>query len=141
MLFNVNGTGQYFASDWEKRKRQIDILSSVKRGNLITVKKECIKRSYRTPQGSMDLCHESRQIQIERFTEWLMDFIKFVHATEDQVILVMGGHQSHTRNLEVIFAAKKYFVSIVYQPPYCTNQIQSLDLFRCIMRNQLTKNG
>lgn len=152
-LFNVDETGVTIVQHktaqviGRKGKRQIATLSSAERGHLITVvtcmsasgqhlppkliwprknmKKELMNG---TPPGTTYSCHESGWIQTESFTEWFMDFIKYTRPTEeDPVVLVLDGHYSHTRNLEVILAARKHFVTIVCLPPHCTHRMQPLD--------------
>jgi hypothetical protein len=59
-----------------------------------------------TPPGSFHACHPSRWIHREIFPWWFLHFIKHTKLTkEDPVILVLDGHYSHTRNLEVITLA------------------------------------
>ena len=152
-LFNVDETGitivQHKTSQviGRKGKRQVATLSSAERGHLITVvtcmsasgqhmppkiiwprknmKKELMNG---TPPGCTYSCHESGWIQTESFTEWFMEFIKWACPTEENpAILVLDGHYSHTRNLEVILEARKSFVSIVCLPPHCTHRMQPLD--------------
>lgn len=152
-LFNVDETGvtivQHKTSQiiGKKGKRQIATLSSAERGHLITVV-TCMSASGQhmppkiiwprknmkmelmngTPPGCTYSCHESGWIQSDSFTEWFMEFIKLTRPTEeDPVVLVLDGHYSHTRNLEVILAARKNFVTIVCLPPHCTHRMQPLD--------------
>jgi hypothetical protein len=59
-----------------------------------------------TPPGSIHACHPSGWIQSEIFYQWFLHSIKHTKPTkEDPVILVLDGHYSHTRNLEVITLA------------------------------------
>lgn len=76
-----------------------------------------------TPPGTTYLCHESGWIQTESLTEWFINFIKCGDPTEeDPVVLALDGHYSHIRNLEVIIAGRKHFMSIVCLPPHCTHR-------------------
>ena len=44
----------------------------------------------------------------EIFSQWFLHFIKHTKPTkEDPAILVLDGHYSHTRNLEVITLARE----------------------------------
>ena len=58
-------------------------------------------------------------IQSETFSHWFLHFIKHTKLTkEDPVILVLDGHYSYTRNLEVITLAPENHVDIIWFPPY-----------------------
>ena len=82
-----------------------------------------------TPPGSTYACHSSGWIQNESFVDWLRHFIQHVKPTEDDpVLLVLDGHYSHTRNLEVITIARENFVHIVCLPPHSTHKMQPLDV-------------
>jgi len=53
--------------------------------------------------GTVHACHPSGWIQSKIFSQWFLHFIKHTKPTkEDPVILVLDGHYSHTRNLEVL---------------------------------------
>ena len=103
-------------------KRQISSLQSIERRFLVTVvtrmgpsgqfiplllvspgqdmKQE---RIIGIPPGSVHVCYLSWWIQRENFSQWFLHFIKHRNLTkEDPVILVLDGHYSDTRNLEVI---------------------------------------
>ena len=62
------------------------------------------------------------------FSQWFLHFIKHTKPTkEDPVILVLDGHYSHTRNLEVITLARENHVDIICLPPHSTRKMQPLD--------------
>jgi len=46
---------------------------------------------------------------------------------EDPVILVLDGHNSHTRNLEAITLARENHVDIICLPPHSSHKMQTLD--------------
>jgi len=55
-----------------------------------------------TPPGSVHMYHPLGWIESEIFSQWFLNFVKHTKPTkEDPVILVLDGHYSHTRNLEV----------------------------------------
>jgi len=61
-----------------------------------------------TPPGSIPVCHPSGWIRSDIFSQWFLHFIKHTETTkEDPAILVLDGHYSCTRNLEVITVARK----------------------------------
>ena len=81
-----------------------------------------------TPPGSIHVCHPSGWIQSEIFSHWFLHFIKHRKPTkEDPVSLVMEGHCSHTRILEVITLARENHVDIIYLPPHRNHKMQPLD--------------
>nr|CAI5859600.1 unnamed protein product [Callosobruchus analis] len=48
-------------------------------------------------------------------------------SKNDPVVLVLDGHYSHTRNLELLEVARENGVHIVSLPPHCTHKMQPLD--------------
>ena len=105
-----------------KGKRQISSLQFAERGSPVTVvtcmsptehfippllvfPRKNMKQELMdgTSPGSIHACHPLGWIQSELFSQWFLHFIKYTKPTkEDPVILVLDGHYSHTRNLEVI---------------------------------------
>ena len=62
------------------------------------------------------------------FSQWFLHFIKHTKPTkEDPVILVLDGHCSHTRNLEVITLVRENRVDVICLPPHSNHKMQSLD--------------
>ena len=62
------------------------------------------------------------------FSQRFLHFIKHTKPTEeDPVILVLDGHYSHTRNLEVITLARENHVGIICLPPHSSHTMQPLD--------------
>ena len=78
-----------------------------------------------TPPGSVHTCHHSGWIESEIFSQWFLHFVKHTKPTkEDPVILVLDGHYSHTRNLEVITLAWENRVDIICLPPHSSHKMQ-----------------
>jgi len=68
-----------------------------------------------TPPGSIHACHSSEWIQSEIFSQWFLHFIKHTKPTkEDPLILVLDGHYSHVRNLEVISLVRENHFDIIF---------------------------
>jgi hypothetical protein len=108
-----------------KDKLQIYSLQFAERGSLVTVvtcmsptvhfiplllvfprKNMKQEETNGSPPGSIHVCHPSGWIQREIFSQWYLHFFTHTKPTkEDPVIIVMVGHYSHTRNLEVITLA------------------------------------
>ncbi|CAH1988994.1 unnamed protein product [Acanthoscelides obtectus] len=81
------------------------------------------------PNGAIAECHISGWVQADIFTRWLDHFIKFTKPTaSDPVLLVLDGHYSHTRNIDLIDLAKQNHVAIICLPPHSTNKMQPLDV-------------
>ena len=81
-----------------------------------------------TPPWSTHACHHSGWIQCEIFAQWFLHFIKHSKPTkEEPVILVLDGHYSHTRNMEVITLARENYVDIICLPPDSSLKMQPLN--------------
>lgn len=80
------------------------------------------------PTGSIGTCHPFRWVQSHLFTQWFEHFVKKTNPTEESpVLLILGGHYSHTRNLDVIDIAQKNNVTIVSILSHTTHKLQPLD--------------
>ena len=63
------------------------------------------------------------------FTDWLKKFIIFSKASAtNPVMLILDGHGSHVKNLDVIELARANNVTILCLPPHCSNKMQPLDV-------------
>lgn len=81
-----------------------------------------------TPQlmksAPVGVCHLSGWIQTYIFTDCLKHFIdKTKKSKNDPILLILDGHYSHTKNIEAINLARKYYVSF---PPHSTHNMQPL---------------
>lgn len=129
-------------------KKSVSSLSSAERGSLITTV-ICMNASGHfippllvfprknmkdgllngTPPGTVASCHPSGWIQLHIFTEWFRHFINIVKpTTEDPVVLLLDGHYSHTRNLDIIEMGRAHGVNIICFPPHTTHKLQPLDV-------------
>jgi hypothetical protein len=126
-----------------KCKRQITSVQYADRGSLVTVvaftsptghfippllvfRRKNMKQELMnsTPPGSIHACHSSEWIQSEIFSKWFLHFIKDTKPTkEDPLILVLDGHYSHTRNLEVITLAREIHVDIICFPSHNSHKM------------------
>ncbi|CAH1967248.1 unnamed protein product [Acanthoscelides obtectus] len=132
-----------------KGKRQVGALSSAERDSLVTVvtcmsaaedyipplfvfprvnmKAELLDG---TPNGSIAIYHKSGWIQMDASCSSLENkFLPNVKPSKDDpVVLVLDGHYSHTRNLELLaLVARENGVHIISFPPHCTHKMQPLD--------------
>lgn len=152
-IWNVDETGLSVVQSRQpkviaqKGKRQIGAMTSAERGSLITVI-TCMsaggsfvppyfifprKNSHPllmkdAPPGAKSSCHLSGWVQIPIFTNWFKHFLEFTKLTkEDPVLLILDGHYSHTRNIEVLDLARENGVVILSLPPHSTHKMQPLD--------------
>ena len=128
-------------------KRQIAALTSAVRGSIMTIvicmnacglfvppfiifpRKNMSAQLMRgCPPGSVGVAHPSGWIQMNIFTDWFKHFIKHTNPTpESKVLLILDGHYSHTRNIDIIDIARENNVDIVSLPPHTTHKLQPLD--------------
>ncbi|GBP08867.1 hypothetical protein EVAR_78264_1 [Eumeta japonica] len=121
-------------------KRQIAALTSAERGSLVTIvvcmnatghfvppfvifpRKNMSSQLMRgCPPGAEGVVHPSGWIQMNIFTDWFKHFIKHTNPTpESRVLLILDGHFSHTRNIDVIDLARDNNVDIISLPPHDT---------------------
>ena len=75
-------------------------------------------------------CHKAGWIRKESFTQWFKHFVRSVRLSKkDPVILTLGGHYPHSRNMEVIDCARENGVHIFCLSPHSTHYLQLLDVF------------
>lgn len=153
-IFNVDETGITTVPKslprivGTKGKKQVGLLTSAERGQLVTLlfcmgadgsymppmfifprkrmKEELMRNA---PRGSWAMCHESGWIQKDIFTAWFKKFIQFSRASPDNpVLLLLDGHASHVKNLDVVKLGREHGVHILSFPPHCTHRLQPLDV-------------
>ena len=75
------------------------------------------------PPGAVGVPHKSG------FVEWFKHFIAHSNPSVDRpVLLVMGGHKTHTLNLDVINLAREKHVTLLCLPLHCSHRMQPLDV-------------
>jgi len=80
------------------------------------------------PAGSIAACHPSGWIQTDIFTKWFDHFVHFIKpSADDPVLLIVDGHYSNTKNLDVVDKAREHSVVIVSLPPHSKHKIQPPD--------------
>lgn len=131
-----------------KGRKQVGALTSAERGTTVTVE-VCFNaagtymphmfiypRKRMNPElmndcspGAWAECHPSDWMQTDIFSAWFKKFVAFTKATkESPVLLLLDGHHTHTKNLEVIDYAKQHGVVLLCFPPHCTHRLQPLDV-------------
>ena len=80
------------------------------------------------PPGSLVLCNESGWMDREFFVRRFQHFVFCVTPTAERpVVLILDGHNAHTKNVEAIETAKRYHIFISL-PPHSTHWMQPLDV-------------
>lgn len=81
------------------------------------------------PEGAWAEFNKSGWINTEIFTKWFKQFIIFSQSTkESPVLLLLDGHATHVKNIEVVDLAQENGVIILCLPPHCTHRLQPLDV-------------
>nr|XP_047141474.1 MFS-type transporter clz9-like [Hydra vulgaris] len=131
-----------------KGKRQVGSLTSAERGQLVTAVVCCsasgrymppmlifprqrmkVELMDRAPPGAWAECHPSGWIQTDLFINWLKKFILHTEATKDStVFLILDGHTTHTKSIELIDTARENGIILFCLPPHCTHKMQPLDI-------------
>lgn len=131
-----------------KGRKQVGKLSSAERGQNVTVT-ICMSASGNfipplmifprvrmnpdfidgAPPATIVVCHPSGWMQSHIFVQWLEHFIKHTNPTESNpALLLLDGHATHVKNLDVIDLARKKNVIILCFPPHTTHRLQPLDV-------------
>jgi len=80
------------------------------------------------PAGAIQACHLSGWIQTDLFTKWFKHFINYAKpSASSPVLLILDGHTSHTRNIELIDLARANHVQLLSLPPHSSHKMQPLD--------------
>lgn len=142
---NPKGNSKVIAS---KGKRQVGALTSAERGETITSEicfsasgaymppmlifpRKRMQQSFLdglVPGGWVEL-NEKGWIDKTLFFTWFKKFVEFSRASkESPVLLLLDGHSSHTKNLDVIRYGRENGVVMLCFPPHCTHRLQPLDV-------------
>lgn len=154
-IFNVDETGISTVPNKSskiiglKGKKRVGILSSAERGTTTTAVICCnaggqfippliiFPRAREnpdllngTPPETVMVCHPSGWMQSEIFCPiWFTHFLKCVKPTEDDpVLLILDGHATHTKNINLLEQARQNHVSIICIPPHTSHRLQPLDV-------------
>lgn len=152
-IFNVDETGVTTVQTKcskvlaQKGRRQVGSLTSAERGQLCTAvicmsaggnydppmlifPRQRMKQELTdgAPPGTIFACNKSGWMQLEIFSSWFDHFIDHSKPTaSDPVLLILDGHMTHTKNLDVIEKARLNNVTILCLPPHCSHKLQPLD--------------
>lgn len=152
-IFNIDETGVSTVQNKcqkviaEKGKRAVGSISSGERGVNTTVvccssaagmyvppliifkrMRMCNELKVGAPPGSLVDVSESGWINSELFVKWLRHFIDSVKPNkEKQVLLLLDGHSTHSKNLEAMEIARDAGIIMLQLPGHTTHRLQPLD--------------
>lgn len=89
---------------------------------------DCLKKG--APLGTVFGCSKNGWITSELFVQWLEQFIKYTKlekSNSKQVLLLLDGHTTHTKNIEAINLACEYGIITLSFPAHTTHRLQPLD--------------
>lgn len=75
-------------------------------------------------------CSKNGWMTSELFVQWLQHFIKCTRLEkrdQKQILLLLDGHSTHTKNLEAIQLARDYGIVMLSFPAHTTHRLQPLD--------------
>ena len=82
-----------------------------------------------TTSGLFAVYHESGWINKETFLVWFKKFVEHSNpGPKKPVLLILDGHSSHTKSLELVNFARKNNVVLICFPPHATHRLQPLDV-------------
>lgn len=68
-------------------------------------------------------------MQTHILTEWFNHFLKYGKPTIDYpVLLILDGHATHVKNIDLIEKARQNHTTVVCLPPHCSHKLQPLDV-------------
>lgn len=133
----------------EKGKRSIGSVTSLEKGKTITVLC-CVSASGtyvppmiifprvrmkpafmdEAPAGALGVAAKTGWINGELFSKWFDHFLETTQpaAHQSKTLLILDGHSSHVKNLDVITKARQNNVIILSLPSHCTHRMQPLDV-------------
>lgn len=131
-----------------KGKRQVGAITSAERGETVTAE-VCMSASglymppmlifprikkkqefeLGLPPGGWSEVHSSGWMTTELFLVWFTKFLEFSKATkESPVLLIVDGHSTHTKNLQLLDMARNNGVVLLCLPPHTSHKLQPLDV-------------
>ncbi|KAJ8967108.1 hypothetical protein NQ317_006989 [Molorchus minor] len=131
-IYNCDETGitvipkQHSRVIANKGQRQVGVLTSAERGNIVTAEICCSAAGNFMPPM---LIFPRKKKQQEFELDGLKNLLNFrMREKEAPVLLLLDGHASHTKNLEVIDLAREKGVILLCFPPHCSHRLQPLDV-------------
>ena len=84
----------------------------------------------KAPSGALGLSSKSGWINEDLFTKWFDHFLESTQPSscQSKTLLILDGHSSHVKNMDVIMKARANNVIILSLPSHCTHRMQPLDV-------------
>ena len=81
------------------------------------------------PDNSVFKFNKSGWMTRDICLEWFNHFVRYSHASiHNRVLLIMDGHSTHVKNIDVIDKAREVGVDTLVLPPHTTHRLQPLDV-------------
>ena len=81
------------------------------------------------PPGSVMVNFSTGWVQTYIFINWFKHYVKHTHSSkENPSVLLLDGHSTHTKSIELIDLARENGVPIVCLLPHTTHRLQPLDV-------------
>ena len=129
-------------------KKQVGTITAAERGQTVTVEicmsvngnfipplfifpraRKAPELMTHAPPGSIDACQPKGWINCQLFSLWFDHFVKCSGASQqNKILLILGGHSSYTKNIDVIDKARGAGVILLCIPPHCSHRLQRLDV-------------
>ena len=82
----------------------------------------------RAPPGTTAGCSDSGWIDKDLFMKYIKHFINHSKCSLDsKILLILDGHKSHTKNIELIEYARANGLHMLSLPPHTSHKLQPLD--------------
>ena len=82
-----------------------------------------------TPSGSFEAYNKTGWINKESFIVWFKKCVQIANPSHERpVLLLLDGHCSHTKSIELINLAREKNVIMLTFPHHTTHRLQSLDV-------------
>lgn len=145
LTVNPKGHSKVIAS---KGRRQVGTVTSAKRGQTVTAEicvsasgcyvppmliypRKRMQQEFETglPPGAWAEFHEVGWMTKKVFLVWFKRFVTYTGASKDKkILLILDGHKTHTKNLELIDLARESGVALLCLPLHCLHRLQPLDV-------------
>ncbi|XP_065642749.1 uncharacterized protein LOC136074370 [Hydra vulgaris] len=80
------------------------------------------------PTGTIKGCSKNGWITTDLFMEYIKHFTKYTRASiENKILLILDGHKTHTKNINLLDFAKENGIVVITLPPHTSHKLQPLD--------------
>ena len=81
------------------------------------------------PVNSIFEFNKSGWMTKDVFSVWFEHFIKFTNPSlSNRILLLLDGHSTHIKNIEIIYRAREVGIDIICFPPHTSHKLQPLDV-------------